>query len=52
MYTTKDRPVKEQIQNFCFHINLPVFDEQRLSKFDQSWVTDGDVLYAESFITV
>jgi hypothetical protein len=44
MYTTKDRSVKEQIQNVCFHMNLPVFDEQRLSKLDQLWVTDGDVL--------
>jgi hypothetical protein len=25
-------------------MNLPVFDEQRLSKLDQLWVTDGDVL--------
>ena len=32
-------------------MNLPVFDEQRLSKLDQLWVTDGDVLYAQSFIT-
>jgi hypothetical protein len=40
--TTKDRSVKEQIQNVCFHMNLPVFDEQRLSKLDQLWVTDAN----------
>ena len=44
MYTTKDRSVKEQIQNVCFHMNLPVFDEQRLSKLDQLWVTDAEMV--------